>query len=79
MKEINYFDSYGVFCIAINLPEDDLDVRWEKAVLLYKEFLTSGYNNFNYSELDCIYKFLEYKKESTISEQFLINTINLTT
>lgn len=79
MKEINYFDSYGVFCIAMNLPEDDLDVRWWKAVLLYKEFLMSRYNNFNYSELECIYEFLEYKKESIISEQFLNKTINLTT
>lgn len=79
MKEINYFDSYGVFCIAMNLPDDELDVRWWKAVLLYKEFLTSRYNDFRYSELDCIYEFLEYKKESIISEQFLNKTINLTT
>jgi hypothetical protein len=69
MRQTNHFDSYGVFCVAMTLTdEQDLDIRWMKAILLYKQFVDSPYNNTKYPELDCLYEFLKYKKESNISE-----------
>ena len=52
--------SYGIFCIASQLlnQDSDLDVVWEKATNLYIDFLSSKFNDVNKSELDCINNFL---------------------
>jgi len=60
----NALDSYGVFCIAMAHPErkdSDLDLMWEEAIGLYEEFLVSDFNDWNYSELDCINTFMMHK------------------
>lgn len=60
MERINYWDSYGVFCIAIQLKIEDLDLRYEKAIRLYEEFLDSYFNTIvNFSELELINRFLK--------------------
>jgi len=54
---------YGVFCIASQLNEErNLDVIWETANKLYNEFLMSGYNDPNESELECINRFMSRAK-----------------
>ena len=54
---------YGVFCIASQLKDErNLDVIWETAIKLYDEFLVSGYNDHNESELECINRFMSRAK-----------------
>ncbi len=52
---------YSIFCIASQLLEgrdSELDLVWEDATKLYEDFLVSGFNNTNKSELECINEFL---------------------
>ena len=41
----------------------ELDIWWDEAIELYKEFLNSKFNDFNQSELDCINQFITSKAE----------------
>lgn len=63
----HYWGAYGVFIIAYELMKKnihaDLDMVWNEAINLYIEFEGSGYNEGDYSEMDCIYRFLETKKK----------------
>ena len=63
MKENRLSDYYGVFCIAIQLEQNnrELDVLWDKAIKLYDEFRNSKFNNPEESELECINEFLNKK------------------
>ena len=59
-----FMNSYGVFCIAMAHPERnerELDLMWEESIGLYEEFLVSDFNDWNYSELDCINTFMMHK------------------
>lgn len=61
-EDKKYWQSYGVFAIAIQLEGKDykvIDLLWEEAIDLYKEFLISEFNDINKSELDCINKFMK--------------------
>jgi hypothetical protein len=62
-------ESYGVFCIAAQLEQNDreLDVLWDKALKLYDEFINSEFNDFEQSELDCINEFLKAKNIELIN------------
>lgn len=58
----NWMDSYGVFCMAMSLPdrnEWELDLLWERACGLYQQFLGSPFNDPQKSELDCIQDFVK--------------------
>lgn len=60
----SYSDSYGVFCMAMLMYKHntkELDVWWDEAIELYKEFVNSEFNNSNQSELDCINQFITNK------------------
>lgn len=66
LGEVNYHESYGVFCVAMfinNLDregwEGNIDLLWEKAIQTYDKFLKSEYNNKNKSELDCINTYMQ--------------------
>lgn len=57
---------YGVFCMAMSMKDEDqttrqMDVWWNKAIELYDEFLNSGFNDYDQSELDCIQRFMAWK------------------
>jgi hypothetical protein len=55
-------NGYGVFCIALQLEDNrDNDVRWDKALKLYDEFIDSDYNDPYESELDCINNFMKFR------------------
>jgi hypothetical protein len=57
----SYMNSYGVFCMAMSLPdrnERELDYLWADAIKMYESFLVSDYNDLNKSELDCIHDYL---------------------
>ena len=61
-EDKKYWQSYGVFAIAIQLKNKDykvIDLLWQEAIDLYKEFLNSKFNDINQSELDCINKFMK--------------------
>ncbi len=56
---------YSIFCIASQLlkgRERELDLVWEDATKLYEDFLVSGFNNLNESELECINEFINNLK-----------------
>ena len=60
----SYSDSYGVFCMAMLMDKHntkELDVWWDEAIELYKEFINSEFNDHNQSELDCINRFITSK------------------
>ena len=60
-KDKKYWQSYGVFAIAIQLKNKNyytIDALWQEAIDLYNEFLDSEWNDINKSELDCINKFM---------------------
>lgn len=61
-KPMSYATAYGIFCIAMELNIEELDIRWERANQLYRDFLASDYNDYNKSEIECIYEFLNSKK-----------------
>lgn len=57
----NHQNSYGVFCIAMAINNDnerELDWLWEDAIRLYDIFLSSKFNDVSKSELECINEFL---------------------
>ena len=61
-EDKKYWQSYGVFAIAIQQKNKDykvIDLLWQEAIDLYKEFLNSKFNDINQSELDCINKFMK--------------------
>lgn len=58
--------SYGVFCMAMGIVarrDRELDIVWDEAIELYKEFLQSPYSQQDCSELDCIADFLDNRKD----------------
>ena len=64
-KNMNNF-YYGIFCIAMTMNKEDqntkeLDIWWEKAIVLYDEFVKSEFNDRKQSELDCINQFMASK------------------
>ena len=59
-------NSYGVFCMAMSMKDEDqttrqMDVWWDKAIELYDEFEHSSFNDPYQSELDCIQRFMASK------------------
>lgn len=61
-KPLSYATAYGIFCIAMQLDIEELDLKWERATQLYRDFLASDYNDYSKSEVDCIYEYLNSKK-----------------
>lgn len=59
---MSYATAYGIFCIAMELDIEELDLRWERATQLYRIFLASDYNDMSKSEVECIHEFLNSKK-----------------
>jgi len=58
-------NSYGIFCMAMSMNIEtsmELDIWWDKATKLYSEFVSSKFNNYDKSELDCINDFVSTKK-----------------
>ena len=63
MLEINHWNSYGVFCMAMLLKNSrttDLDVLYTTAVHKYEKFIESDFNNLNEPEIECIAEFLKF-------------------
>ncbi len=65
-KYKNMNNSYGIFCMATAMNNEDqntrqLDIWWDKAIELYDEFANSKFNDHNQSELDCINQFIASK------------------
>jgi hypothetical protein len=57
----SYMGSYGVFCMAMSLPdrnERELDILWSDAIKMYEAFVVSDFNDYSKSELDCIHDYL---------------------
>lgn len=64
-EKINHWNSFGVFCMANIIGEQDLgnDVIWDKAIAMYDLFHKSKFNMVSESELDCIVNFYnDYQK-----------------
>jgi hypothetical protein len=59
----NHWKSYGVFAIALQLKNQNfsaIDVMWQEAIDLYKQFYKSEWDDQNQSELECINKFMKH-------------------
>jgi hypothetical protein len=59
----NHWNSYGVFAIALQLKNQNfsaIDVMWQEAIDLYKQFYKSEWDDQNQSELECINKFMKH-------------------
>lgn len=59
----NHWNSYGVFAIAIQLKNQNysaIDVMWQEAIELYKQFYKSEWDDKDQSELECINKFMKH-------------------
>ena len=65
-KKVNHWDSYGVFCIANAIIQDDfiqlkeIDRLFDDSIELYDQFLRSKFYTLSHPELECIYSFLKH-------------------
>lgn len=58
--------NYGIFCMAMAMPEHlrdvyELDTWWDMAERLYANFLLSKHDDSNLSELECINAYAKSK------------------
>jgi hypothetical protein len=64
-EKINHWNSFGVFCMANIIGEEDLgnNVIWDKAIAMHEHFIKSKFNVDNEHVWDCIDRFYkDYQK-----------------
>lgn len=63
MSNINNWNSYGVFCMAMslkNINTRELDILFTTAIHKYDSFIESEFNDINKPEIECINDFVKF-------------------